>query len=115
MWLSQPCIATTESKKDRGQVLRVRSEGRIQLRRQLSDQGVNSTIIHRRIVDYNLATRDLLLNDLYLYAKNCLKGEYLEVFLKRARDCLLGSYTCSDSEPDDESECEPASSSKPNN
>ena len=65
------------------------------------------------VVLLNITLPHLLLSDLYLYAKNCLKGEYLEVFLKRARDCLLDCGNFSDSEPDNESECEPPSSSRP--
>ena len=105
-------MKTELSRKDRGQVLRVRGEGRFQLRQQLLARGVPTASIHKRIVAYNVATKDLALNDLYLYARDCLQGEYLAIFKKRIRECFLEEFSHSESDSE-QCACEPASSSRP--
>ena len=76
-------VTASVTKRDRGQVRRIREYGRLQYRLLLNTRTFSQSEIQKRIISYNAESGELPLNDLSVVIRQRLAGKFLTAFLKR--------------------------------
>ena len=75
--------------QEKSQHRRLRESGRLLLRAQLKDEGQDRTSVTKAVNLYDHETATLAINDLFSYIRHRLKNQFLEQWLRQARQTLL--------------------------
>ena len=75
--------------QERSQHRRLRESGRLLLRAQLKDEGQDRASVMKAVSLYDQETATLAMNDLFSYIRHRLQNQFLEQWLRQARQTLL--------------------------